>query len=176
MAQWTRAQGGWGWHLLGRFGVLSVGEGRALKLVLRPGHRGPKELYTQSWPLSDGGDPKESPLSSHWLGGQACCLLCGSFPTPPPFWAEEPHLEPWCSGGLRGRAGELATAARRVTVLAHAEPAQGLGPPDGRCWIQASPLPRDVRRKPAVPAPGGLTSEDTWPGRFTSHRVCATLS
>lgn len=131
------------------------------------------ELASLWW----GGDPKESPLSSHWLGGQACCLLCGSLLTPPPFWAEEPHLEPWRSGCLRGQAGELATAARRVTVLAHAEPAQGLGPLDGRCWIQAAPpLPRDVRRKPAVPAPGGLTSEDTWPGRFTSHRVCATLS
>lgn len=168
MAQWTRAQGGWGWHLLGRFGVPSVGEGRALKLVLRPGHGGPKEMYTQLASLWWGGPQREPPVlplaGPEEPGGQECCLLCGSLPTPPRFWAGEPHLKPWRSGGLRGRAGGLATAACRVTVLARAEPAQGLGPLDGRCWIQAAPpLPRDVRRKPAVPAPGGLTSEDSCP-------------
>lgn len=86
MAQWTRAQGGWGWHLLGRFGVPSVGEGRALKLVLRPGHRGPKEMYTQSWPLSGGEDPKESPLSSHWLDQkslEARSAVCSVGPSRP---------------------------------------------------------------------------------------------
>ena len=57
-----------------------VGDGRALKLVLRPGHGGP-EMYTLSWPLSGGWDPEESPLSSHWLDQKSDAISRGlSFP------------------------------------------------------------------------------------------------
>ena len=73
----------------------SVEDGRALKLVLRPGHGGP-EMYTLSWPLSGGWDPKERPLSSHWLDQKsleakhAVCSV-GAF---------RPHPDSglWCSG------------------------------------------------------------------------------
>ena len=82
-----------------------VGDGRALKLVLRPGHGGP-EMYTLSWPLSGGWDPKESPLSSHWLDQKsvkAKCAVCSVGPS-------QPHPDSGlrscaCSRGAAGSVG-----------------------------------------------------------------------
>ena len=62
----------------------SVGEGRALKLVLRPGHRGPKELYAQSWPLSGGGGTprRASCPPTGWEARRAVCSVGPSRPHP----------------------------------------------------------------------------------------------
>lgn len=160
MAPWMKAQGGWGVPSAGEiWGAIGWGwQGTQAGAQARAW--GARDVYPELaslWWVGPQGEPPFLPLAGpEECEGQVRRLLCGSLPTPPRFWAEELRLQPWCSRVCGLRVEDWPLLLCRVAVLARAEPAQGLGPLDGRGWIPAAPpLPQDVHRKPVVPAPAG---------------------
>lgn len=95
--------GGWGGSA-----ISLCWDGRALKLVLRPGHGDPSRCIPRVG-LSGGWDPpKERPLSSHWLDQkslEAKRAVCSVGPS-------RPHPD----SGLRSRACSRGAAGLRVRV------------------------------------------------------------
>ncbi|KAM7233976.1 hypothetical protein CapIbe_016112 [Capra ibex] len=126
-------------------------------------------MYTPSWPLSSGWDPKERPLSSHWLDQkslEAKRAVCSVGPSPP--HPDSGLRSRACSRGAAGSAG----SGWRTGHCCCIEPLCSLVLSLPRAW---DPWTDVAGSRPLLSRPGtstgsqrcprlqGLTPEDTSP-------------